>query len=168
MLQTSRAPWMCRSPSRNLAQRIAPLVACERVGLALLTEVGDEFQTYTARVREDRRVASPPGHRLQDERTAIGHVVRSREPLISTTRRTGRPNTWTSTSSTPRASVGAARSAGSARASRRHAEHGVPRRPMRLPNTTSPCSCRSLKSSPSPTWPSNSRSRWRSTARWKR
>src|SRR5687768_952763 len=34
---------------QSLAHRIARLVPCDRVGLALLTEAGDEFQTYTAR-----------------------------------------------------------------------------------------------------------------------
>ena len=36
-----------------LATRIARLVPCDRVGLALLSENGEEFQTYTARVHED-------------------------------------------------------------------------------------------------------------------
>ena len=66
-----------------LAQRIAPLVACERVGLALLTDVGDEFQTYTARVQEDQRRTHPrPDIVFKAERTAIGHVVRTREPFM--------------------------------------------------------------------------------------
>lgn len=68
---------------QELAQRIAPLVPCDRVGLALLTETGDEFQTYTARVQDDERRAHPrPEIMFKAERTAIGHVVRTREPLL--------------------------------------------------------------------------------------
>ena len=68
---------------QELAQRIAPLVSCDRVGLALLTESGDEFQTYTARVLDEERRARPrPDIVFKTERTAIGHVVRTQEPLI--------------------------------------------------------------------------------------
>ena len=46
---------------KSLAQRIASLVPCDRVGLALLTDDGEEFQTYTARVNdEDRRTRPRP------------------------------------------------------------------------------------------------------------
>ena len=66
-----------------LAQRIAPLVPCDRVGLALLTESGDEFQTYTARVLDEERRSRPrPEVVFKAERTAIGHAVRTREPLL--------------------------------------------------------------------------------------
>ena len=66
-----------------LASRIARLVPCDRVGLALLTENGEEFQTYTARVQKDERRARPrPEIVFKVERTVIGSVVRSREPLI--------------------------------------------------------------------------------------
>jgi transcriptional regulator with GAF, ATPase, and Fis domain len=66
-----------------LAQRIARLVPCERVGLALLSEDGQEFQTYTARVHDDERRTRPrPDIVFKTERTALGSVVRSREPLI--------------------------------------------------------------------------------------
>ena len=68
---------------QELAQRIAPLVSCDRAGLALLTEAGDEFQTYTARVIDEERRARPrPDIVFKMERTAIGHVVRTQEPLI--------------------------------------------------------------------------------------
>jgi len=43
-----------------LASRIARLVPCDRVGLALLTDNGQEFQTYTARVREEERRHEQP------------------------------------------------------------------------------------------------------------
>lgn len=66
-----------------LAQRIIRLVPCDRVGLALLSENGQEFQTYTARVHEDERRTRPrPEIMFKTDRTALGSVVRSREPLI--------------------------------------------------------------------------------------
>jgi transcriptional regulator with GAF, ATPase, and Fis domain len=66
-----------------LATRIARIVPCDRVGLALLNETGDEFQTYTARVHEEERRARPrPEVVFRMERTVLGSVVRSREPMI--------------------------------------------------------------------------------------
>ncbi len=66
-----------------LASRIARLVPCDRVGLALLTENGQEFQTYTARVHEEERRARPrPEIIFKVEQTILGSVVRSREALI--------------------------------------------------------------------------------------
>jgi GAF domain-containing protein len=66
-----------------LASRIARLVPCDRVGLALLTENGQEFQTYTARVHEEERRARPrPEVVFKVEQTILGSVVRSREALI--------------------------------------------------------------------------------------
>jgi signal transduction protein with GAF and PtsI domain len=66
-----------------LAQRIIRMVPCDRVGLALLSENGQEFQTYTARVHEDERRTRPrPEIVFKADRTAIGSVVRSRESLI--------------------------------------------------------------------------------------
>lgn len=66
-----------------LAQRIVRLVPCDRVGLALLSDDGKEFQTYTARVNLVERRARPrPDVVFKAERTALGAVVRSREPLI--------------------------------------------------------------------------------------
>lgn len=68
---------------QSLAQRIARLVPCDRVGLALLADGGDEFQTYTARVNEEERRARPrPEVVFKADRTAIGTAVRSREPLL--------------------------------------------------------------------------------------
>lgn len=68
---------------QSLASRIARLVPCDRVGLALLSESGQEFQTYTARVHEEeRRTRARPEIVFKTDRTAIGSVVRSREPLI--------------------------------------------------------------------------------------
>ena len=66
-----------------LASRIARLVPCDRVGLALLTENGQEFQTYTARVHEEERRARPrPEIVFKVDQTLLGSVVRSREALI--------------------------------------------------------------------------------------
>lgn len=66
-----------------LARRISRLVPCDRVGLALLSESGDEFQTYTARTDEDERRTRPrPEIIFKTERSALGAVVRSREPLV--------------------------------------------------------------------------------------
>jgi GAF domain-containing protein len=66
-----------------LATRIARIIPCDRVGLALLTEDGSEFQTYTARVRESERRTRPrPEIVFKVEQTVLGSVVRSREALI--------------------------------------------------------------------------------------
>lgn len=66
-----------------LAARIIRIVPCDRAGLALLAENGQEFQTYTARVdAEERRARPRPEVTFKVESTAIGFVVRSGEPLI--------------------------------------------------------------------------------------
>jgi GAF domain-containing protein len=68
---------------KGLASQIARLVPCDRVGLALLTENGEEFQTYTARVNEVERRARPrPEVMFKVDQTVLGNVVRSREALI--------------------------------------------------------------------------------------
>lgn len=67
-----------------LASRIARLVPCDRVGLALLSEDGQEFQTYTARVQEEERRARPrPDVMFKVDQTLLGNVVRFREPYIA-------------------------------------------------------------------------------------
>ena len=66
-----------------LASRIARVVPCDRVGLALLVDDGQEFQTYTARVREqERRARARPEIVFRVDQTLLGKVVRSREALI--------------------------------------------------------------------------------------
>ena len=66
-----------------LARRVARIVPCDRVGLALLKEGGQEFQTYTARVAEPERRARPRVDlEFNLERTHIGQVVRTCRPLI--------------------------------------------------------------------------------------
>jgi transcriptional regulator with GAF, ATPase, and Fis domain len=68
---------------QELASRIARLVPCDRLGLALLAEDGKEFQTYTARVQNgDGPRRARPEVVFKVERTMIGSVVRAREPLI--------------------------------------------------------------------------------------
>jgi len=68
---------------QSLAAPIASLVPCDRVGLALLTDNGQEFQTYTARVKEDERRSRPrPEIVFKFDQTVLGNVVRSREALI--------------------------------------------------------------------------------------
>lgn len=68
---------------QSLATRIVRLVPCDRVGLALLSQNGQEFQTYTARVHEEERRARPrPEVVFKTDRTVIGSVVRSREAVI--------------------------------------------------------------------------------------
>jgi hypothetical protein len=66
-----------------LATRVARLVPCDRVGIALLSEDGKEFQTYTARVHDEERRSRPrPEIVFKVEHTIIGQVVNSGEPLI--------------------------------------------------------------------------------------
>jgi GAF domain-containing protein len=66
-----------------LAASVADLVPCDRVGLALLSDDGREFQTYTARVQNDERRARPrPEIVFKIERTILGKVVHSHEPMI--------------------------------------------------------------------------------------
>jgi transcriptional regulator with GAF, ATPase, and Fis domain len=66
-----------------LAARVARLVPCDRVGLALLDEDGREFQTYTARVEpQDNRARPRPEIVFKVERTIIGKVVRAQTPMI--------------------------------------------------------------------------------------
>jgi GAF domain-containing protein len=68
---------------QSLASRIVRLVPCDRVGLALLSQNGQEFQTYTARVQDEERRSRPrPEVVFKIDRTLIGSVVRSREPVI--------------------------------------------------------------------------------------
>jgi len=78
---------------QSLAARILKIVPCDRVGLALLSQNGQEFQTYTARVNEDERRTRPrPEVVFKTDRTAIGSVVRSREPLVLNDTRDSAPD----------------------------------------------------------------------------
>ena len=69
---------------QEMASRIERLVPCDRVGLALLSEDGQEFQTYTARAEKGaRRSRSRPEIIFKADRTIIGNVVRSKDPFIT-------------------------------------------------------------------------------------
>ncbi len=68
---------------QSLARHIARLVECDRLGLALLKETGQGFQTYTARVTDEERRNRPrPDIEFGIDRTVLGDVVRKREPLV--------------------------------------------------------------------------------------
>jgi GAF domain-containing protein len=68
---------------QSMAQHIARVISCDRVGLALLTDDADEFHTYTARVNDgERRTRPRPDLVFKSEGTAIGTVVKSKQPLI--------------------------------------------------------------------------------------
>ena len=77
---------------QSMAHRIARVVACDRVGLALLSDDGHEFHTYTARVNEERRSRPRPDVVFKAEGTAIGTVVKARQPLIVKDTSIGAPN----------------------------------------------------------------------------
>ena len=66
---------------QSMAQRIARLIPCDRVGLALLDEDDEEFQTYTALVNDERRTRPRAELVFKLEGTAIGAVVKTRQPL---------------------------------------------------------------------------------------
>ena len=85
MLQTLAQSTDVTLAFQALARRVARIVPCDRVGLALLKDGGREFQTYTARVTEPERRARPRVDlEFNLERTHIGQVVRSGQPLIVT------------------------------------------------------------------------------------
>jgi transcriptional regulator with GAF, ATPase, and Fis domain len=66
-----------------LARRLARIVPCDRVGLALLKEGGQEFQTYTARVAEEERRHRPrPELEFSMDRSIVGQAVRERAPVV--------------------------------------------------------------------------------------
>jgi GAF domain-containing protein len=83
MLQIiARAPDLTQA-FQSLAPRIGRLVPSDRLGVALLSEDGREFQTFTARTPdEDRRARPRPEVVFRVDGTALGHVVRSQEPLL--------------------------------------------------------------------------------------
>ena len=66
-----------------LARRVANIVKCDRVGLALLKDAGQQFQTYTARVGDEERRSRPrPELEFGMDRSLVGQAVREREPII--------------------------------------------------------------------------------------
>jgi len=77
---------------QSMALRIARVIPCDRVGLALLDEAGEEFQTYTALVNDERRTRPRAELVFKAEGTAIGSVVKSRQPLIVDDTSVGAPD----------------------------------------------------------------------------
>ncbi len=68
---------------QSLARQVARLVPCDRLGLALIKEDGQGFQTFTARVKEEERRRRPrPDLEFTMDGTMLGRVVRSREATI--------------------------------------------------------------------------------------
>jgi GAF domain-containing protein len=68
---------------QTLARRLARMVNCDRVGLALLKDGAQHFQTYTARVGEEERRSRPRAElEFTMDRSIVGQVVRDREPLL--------------------------------------------------------------------------------------
>ncbi|MDQ3069087.1 MAG: GAF domain-containing protein [Acidobacteriota bacterium] len=83
MLQTLARSTDVTLAFQALARRVARIVPCDRVGLALLKEGGQEFHTFTARVTEPERRTRPRiDLEFNLDRTHIGQVVRSCEALI--------------------------------------------------------------------------------------
>jgi hypothetical protein len=81
---------------QSLARQIARVVACDRLGLALVKENGQDLQTFTARVTEEERRNRPrPELEFTIGRTIIGNVgFRSAliVPLIAKNRALGTLN----------------------------------------------------------------------------
>ena len=68
---------------QGLTRRIGRLVQCDRLGLAVLNENGQDVQTYLSRVGEPERRRRPRAdvaYRL--ERSLFGQVMRSCEPAV--------------------------------------------------------------------------------------
>ena len=76
-----------------LAQRIVRLVPCDRVGLAVLSDDGHGVSDLH-RAGQSRGAPRAPASRIvfKVERTLVGHVVRSREPLIIDDTSVGAPD----------------------------------------------------------------------------
>lgn len=69
---------------QSLARQIARVVACDRLGLALVKENGQDLQTFTARVTEDERRNRPrPELEFTIDHTLLGSAVTSRKPFLS-------------------------------------------------------------------------------------
>jgi transcriptional regulator with GAF, ATPase, and Fis domain len=66
---------------QQLAPRIGRIIPCDRLGLALLSEDGQELQTFTARPESDEQGATPDVV-FRIEGTGLGQVIRTREPLV--------------------------------------------------------------------------------------
>ena len=68
---------------QTLARRLTRVVRCDRVGLALLMESGQQLQTFTARPGETERRNRPrPELEFTVAHSLVGQAVREREPLV--------------------------------------------------------------------------------------
>ena len=68
---------------QSLAGHVGRLVACDRLGLALVRDNGQEVLTYSARVSEPERRRRPrPELQLSLERSLFGTVIRSCEAMV--------------------------------------------------------------------------------------
>jgi GAF domain-containing protein len=66
-----------------LAPRLMRMLPCDRIGLALLSEDGREFHTYTAReAPADRRAHPLPEMVFKVEGTLLGRVGRTARPVV--------------------------------------------------------------------------------------
>ncbi len=68
---------------QQLASRIGRIIPCDRLGLALLSEDGQELQTFTARPpQEGGDEGARPDLVFRVDGTALGQVIRTLEPLV--------------------------------------------------------------------------------------
>jgi transcriptional regulator with GAF, ATPase, and Fis domain len=66
-----------------LARRVGTLIECDRLGLALLKEGGQELQTFSSRVTEPERRRRPrPELQFSLERSIFGQVIRTCDPIL--------------------------------------------------------------------------------------
>jgi transcriptional regulator with GAF, ATPase, and Fis domain len=69
---------------QSLARQIVKVIPCDRLGLALLKENGQDLQTFTARVTDEERRHRPrPDLEFPVDRTVIGTVIASRKALVT-------------------------------------------------------------------------------------
>ena len=88
-LQNEMLQIIARAPDvpeafQSLAPRLSRLVESDRLGLALLSEDGQEFQTFTARPpdAEDRRLRPLPEVVFRADGTALGRATRTCAPVL--------------------------------------------------------------------------------------
>lgn len=68
---------------QTLARRLTGIVKCDRVALALLSETGQQLQTFTARIGESERRSRPrPELEFSLDRSLVGQAVREREWVL--------------------------------------------------------------------------------------
>lgn len=66
-----------------LARRVGALIDCDRLGLALVKEGGQELEVFSSRVSEPERRRRPrPELQFSLERSIFGQVIRTCEPVL--------------------------------------------------------------------------------------